>query len=96
MHTLLVIIHASAMVVSFGLMSGALILGFLGKKIAAFAATLATIGTAIGGVSGVILLLGAPLSWQCATLTAYLIIMSALYIFGFGMGIADDARLIRS
>lgn len=96
MHTFIVLIHVSMMVGSLVLMSAALGLGIFGKKSAAIIATFGEIVTVLGALSGVVLLLGAPLSLQCALLTAYVVVMTTIYIFGFGMGNADEARFIRS
>jgi hypothetical protein len=96
MHTLFVIIHVASMVTSLGFMATALLMGFFGKKAAATIATFGAVMTASGGISGVFLLLSAPLSMECALLTIYLITMSALYIFGFNMGYAENARFIRN
>lgn len=95
MHTILVLVHVSMMISSLALMSAATGLGFFGKRVAATLATIGELATVIGGLVGVVLLLGSPLSIECATLTAYLAGITALYVFGFGMGNADEARLIR-
>lgn len=96
MHTFILISHIVAMIASMGLMGGAVVMGLMGKRSAASVATMGMIITVIGVMGGAILLLGAPLSIQCATLTGYLLAATGLYVFGFGMGQADDARLIRS
>ncbi len=95
MHTIIVIIHVIAMMISLGLMSTAVVMGLFGKQSAVNVATLGLGATAVGGVSGTFLLLGAPLTIQCAILTAYLIGVTALYVFGFALGDAENARLIR-
>lgn len=95
MHTIVLVTHIVMMIASLGLMSLSIALGLFGKRSAAITATIGEAATLIGGLSGVILLLDAPLSFQCATLTAYLIGVTSLYVFGFGMGNADEARLIR-
>lgn len=77
-------------------MVAALGLGLFGKKIAVLVATASEVLTVAGGLTGMVLLLGAPLSIQCATLTAYVIGMTLLFVIGFGMGSADEARLIRA
>lgn len=96
MHTLLIIFHVIAMISSVALMSGAVVVGFLGKHQAATLASYGMIATALGALSGAALLLLAPLSFECVVLTAYVAGMTALYVFGFAMGSADEARLIRS
>lgn len=77
-------------------MSSAVVVGLLGKQQAAAIASYGMIATAIGALSGAMLLLTAPLSIECVILTAYVAVMTALYVFGFAMGSADEARLIRS
>lgn len=96
MHTFVLITHIITMVASLALMGGALGLGLFGRRSAAATATVGMIVTLIGVLSGGILLLGAPLSIECAILTAYLLAATGLYVFGFGMGQADEARFIRS
>jgi len=96
MHTLLVTLHVIAMIASLALMSSAVLLGLFGKHAAAATATIGMVVTAAGTFAGGLLLLGAPLSIQCALLTGYLAAVSALYVFGFAMGNAKEARLIRS
>lgn len=95
MHIFLVIIHVIAMMSSLALMSSAILMGLFGKRSAAAVATLAMYFTTAGGLSGAILLLAAPLTVQCALLTAYLVVTTAIYVFGFGTGYADTARFIR-
>ncbi len=95
MHTLILITHITMMVSSMALMGSALLFGVVGKKSAARVATAGQVATVIGGIGGGLLLLGAPLSFECALLTAYLLAMTALYVYGFGMGNAQNARLIR-
>jgi len=96
MHTTFVIIHISAMIASMVLMVSAVGFGLSGKHIAARIATIGYV-TTVGGIAiGGILLLGAPLSIQCALLTAYLLSVTVLYHFGFAFGDAENARLIRT
>ncbi|MBH2007058.1 hypothetical protein I8H83_00450 [Candidatus Saccharibacteria bacterium] len=95
MYGIIVFVHVVAMVSSMALMSGAVGLGFLGKKIALRSATLGVYATVIGTISGIGLLLDNPLSLQCVFLTAYVAGVSVLYYFGFGFGVMSDARLIR-
>ena len=95
MYTILLAAHIASMVLSLGLMSGAIAWGLRGKNSAARIATLGMIATAVGAVSGSILLIFAPLLSECLILTAYLSVVTSLYIFGFGGGFAEDARLIR-
>ena len=96
MLTFVLVTHIITMIASMGLMGGAIVLGIFGKRSAATTATIGMVITLFGVMAGAILLLGAPLSIQCAILTAYLLAATGLYVFGFGMGHADDARLIRS
>ena len=96
MHTFIILLHVSMMIISLVLMSAALGMGVFGKKSAAVVATISEVATVIGALSGTVLLLGAPLSVQCALLTMYVIAMTSIYWFGFAMGNADEARFIRS
>ena len=92
MYTLLVILHVIAMVGSIILMSGALIVGLLGKRQAAAIASYGMFATAVGALSGAALLLMAPILLECVVLTAYIAGVTALYVFGFAMGSADEAQ----
>lgn len=96
MYTSLVIIHVISMVVSLFLMSGAIGLGLFGKDVAAKVASVGMIATAFGAVTGSVLLFFAPALSECIILTSYLAAVTSLYIFGFGAGVADKARLIRN
>lgn len=95
MHAIILTIHIIMMVSSLALMGGALAFGLFGRKSAVIIATFGEVVTILGSLMGIILLLGAPLSIQCATLTAYIAGMTALYVFGFGMGDVENAKLIR-
>jgi hypothetical protein len=95
MYTILLIVHIASMIASLALMSSALIMGMYGKDAAARVATVGMMATTTGGASGTVLLIDAPLSFKCALLTAYLLSITMLYIFGFGMGRVNNARLIR-
>lgn len=95
MYTILLVIHILGMIASVGLMSGALLLGVSGNRDAARIASAGMGATVVGGFAGMILLLLAPLTMKCVILTAYLFGVAALYRFGFAMGKADRARLIR-
>jgi hypothetical protein len=95
MHSFLVVIHVASMIISLGLMAGAILLGFMGKNSAARVSTIGIVATAIGGMSGTVLLFFAPLPIQCIELTFYIAAMVSLYIFGFARGSAEAARLIR-
>lgn len=95
MHIAIVVIHVVAMIISLGFMSSAVALGLFGKRIAATLANLGLLTTVVGGLSGAALLIDSPLSIECALLTAYLVSVTALHIFGFAMGDSDRARLIR-
>jgi hypothetical protein len=96
MHTVIILVHVIAMVSSLSLVGSAVGLGLLGKRIAGVLATLGLGATAVGGFSGILLLLDAPLSLQCALLTGYLAAVTLVYVYGFAMGDVDRARLIRS
>lgn len=95
MYTALIITHVISMFLSLGLMGTAIVLGLFGKTTSARIATVGMFATGLGGGTGAVLLFDAPLSIQCATLTAYLAGVTSLYVFGFARGNADRARLIR-
>lgn len=95
MYTTLLLIHVIAMIASIGLITASVIVGIFGKRIAARIATISVGATAVGGLTGMALLLSAPLSIKCAVLTAYLLGAVSVYVYGFAMGDADKARLIR-
>jgi ABC-type uncharacterized transport system ATPase subunit len=95
MHTLLVVTHVISMILSMGLMAGAIGLGLFGKNAAAKTATVAYILSVAGFTSGLILLMGAPLTIECALLAGYLAIATVLYRYGFALGNPADARFIR-
>lgn len=96
MHTVFVVIHVVAMVTSLGLMSSAVAFGLFGKRVAASLANFGLLATVFGGLSGIVLLVDSPLSMECVILTAYLAGVTALHVFGFAMGDAERAPLIRS
>ena len=79
-----------------GLMTAALAFGLLGKQRAALVASIGMAVTLVGATLGAILLLFAPIAIECIALTAYVLGISALYIYGFGAGVAEKARLIRA
>lgn|GEM_PF-1417713 len=93
---ILLVIHIVTMILSLLLMAVATVAGLAGKRFAAILSSTGMAMTAIGGLSGGLLLLSTPLPRECVELSLYLAAMTALYIFGFAMGDADDARLIRS
>ena len=95
MYTILLITHIATMILSMSLMSGAIGLGILGKDTAVRAASLGMVATTVGAITGVILLLFAPILSACIALTAYLAAVTSLYIFGFGSGLSENARFIR-
>lgn len=95
MHSLLVTFHVVSMILSMGLMIGAVAAGLSGKTSAARIATAGFSATVIGLVSGSLLLLDSILSIQCAMLTFYLVGVTALYRYGFAFGDVSRARLIR-
>lgn len=96
MYSILVIAHVTFMIVSLALMVGAIGLGFFGKQVAVKTATVGMVTTVVGVASGFLLLLDSPLSLQCATLSAYLLLSIALYKYGFGLGDAQKARFIKA
>ena len=95
MHSVIVTIHVAAMILSMGLMTGAVAAGLFGKISAARIATVGFGVTIVGLASGGILLFDSILSLQCAMLTLYLVGVTALYRYGFAFGDATRARLIR-
>lgn len=84
------------MVVSMALMSGAIGLGIFGKQSAVKLASYGMSATVVGFVSGLLLMLAAPLTLKCAMLTSYLLAVSALYYVGYGAGNIAKARFVRS
>lgn len=96
MHEFIIVPHIVTMVASMALMTGALTLGFFGKKIAVKAATAGMILTILGFITGIILMADAPLSLQCAKLTAYVAAVTILYRFGYGFGDIKKARFVRA
>jgi hypothetical protein len=96
MNTIILGLHILAMISSIGLMTSALALGFMGKRRAAVVASVGIVVTFVGAILGAILLMLAPITIECVTLTVYVLSVSALYIFGFGAGAAQKARLIRA
>lgn len=95
MNTILLTTHIMTMIASMALMLGAVIWALRGHTVAVRMATVGMMATAVGTVSGAILLFYAPLLIQCVELTVYLAGTIALYTFGFGSGFADNARLVR-
>ncbi len=93
---MIIVIHVVAMIASLVLMTLAVAMGLAGKRSAATLANIGIIATFVGGLSGIGLLFDSPLSLKCALLTAYLLAVTALHVFGFAMGDADRARLIRA
>ncbi len=96
MLSLLLSVHIFCMVGSLGLMMCAGVLALCKVRASVTVATLSMVFTAIGSVSGGILLLFAPLSIKCVLLTMYLIVMLMVYRYGFGMGDAKKAKLLRA
>lgn len=95
MNTILLTTHIISMAASMALMLGAVIWALRGHTAAVRVATVGMVTTAVGVVSGAVLLFFAPLLIQCIELSAYLAGTIALYTFGFGSGFADNARLVR-
>jgi membrane protein implicated in regulation of membrane protease activity len=77
------------------LMITALSLGLFGLKAASHIATGGTVATAVGGMTGFMLLLDYPLSVKCVLLSIYVLGVAMLYVYGFGAGKSDSSRLIR-
>lgn len=96
MHTFILVTHILSMSLSLLLMTGAIGMALFGVKSSVTAATIGMVMTVSGFVTGSLLLLGSPLTMQCVTLTAYLLVMVVVYRFGFGMGHVENARLVRS
>lgn len=92
----LLILHVVAMMLSLLLMAAAVVMGLAGKALAATLSSAGMVATVVGGFCGGLLLLSAPLPLDCVILSVYLVAMTALYVFGFAMGDAENARLIRS
>lgn len=95
MFELVVIVHVTAMITSLALMSSAVVMGLFGKNAAVTVATLSMVVTVLGFITGIGLLLDAPLSIKCATLTAYLVGVTVLYHVGYGFGNVQKARFVR-
>jgi hypothetical protein len=95
MHTLILVTHIISMSGSLLLMAVAISLALFGVKASVKTATGGMMLTLSGFISGGLLLLSAPLSFQCVTLTAYLLAMGVVYRYGFGMGRIENARLVR-
>lgn len=95
MYIFLVSLHVIAMVLSISLMSGALVLGLLGKNLAVRVASFGAFATFVGFISGALLMIGTPLDFKCVMLTTYVIGVSVLYYFGYGFGDSTHARLVR-
>ena len=95
MYITLVLIHIVTMIASMVLMSSALIAGLLGRQVAVRLATVGMVTTVIGFVTGLCLMLGSPLTFKCAALTAYVVGVSLLHYFGYGFGDIKKPRLVR-
>lgn len=95
MYTTILTVHIISMIASMVVMSGAVIVAILGKKFAVDMASFGMIATFFGSASGIAMLLDAPLSIQCAGLTAYLVAVAAIYHVGFGFGRIEKARFVR-
>jgi hypothetical protein len=96
MHTIIVILHVTAMIASMVLMIGAVGVGFAGKKAAVRIAGAGFVSAIVGFISGGILLFGATLSIECALLTAYLVGITLFYHLGFAFGDVENAKLVRN
>lgn len=96
MYTFIVITHVSTMIASMALMSSAIGLGVFGKKAAVNIASAGAGATVIGFVSGLQLMLDSPLTLKCAMLTSYLLAVSVVYWYGYGLGRIERARFVRA
>lgn len=96
MHILILVTHIISMSASLLFMAGAIGLALFGVRASVKIATTGMIATIGGFVTGGLLLLSAPLTFQCAVLAAYLLAMVGLYRYGFGMGRVENARLVRN
>ncbi len=96
MHTFILVTHILSMSLSLLLMTGAIGMALVGMKSSVKTASIGIVATVSGFVTGGMLLLGSPLTMQCVTLTAYLLVMVGVYRFGFGMGHIENARLVQS
>lgn len=95
LHILLVVFHVASMVASISLVIAALGMGLRGRASATGMATKGLVMAVAGTASGAILLVASPAALECAILSAYLLATIALYVYGFGAGSADRARLVR-
>lgn len=95
MHTFLVVLHVSTMILSLLGMGAAIVLGLAGRTAAAQFASFSMALTLVGCGAGAVLLFDTPLSLRCALLTVYLFAMTAVFVFGFSKGSAERARFIR-
>ena len=95
MYTIILLTHIFSMIASLALMASAVGLALFGVRSSVKLASLGMITTISGFLTGAILLLSSPLSFQCIVLTAYLAGTVALYRYGFGMGRVENARLVR-
>jgi len=95
MYEFTLILHIITMIGSMALMSGAVGLGLLGKTAAVQTATAGMCTTVVGFMTGMGLMIGAPLSMKCAMLTAYVIAVGTLYYVGYGFGNVTKARFVR-
>lgn len=95
MYTLLVAIHVCAMITSMLLMSGAIGLGIFGKQLAVKIASVGMGATIVGFASGLLLMIASPLTLKCAILTSYLVVVTAVYWYGYGFGRLSQAHFVR-
>lgn len=95
MHTTLLTVHIISMIASMIVMSGAVLVALLGKRVAIEMASVGMVATFLGFASGLAMILDTPLSIQCAGLTAYLLAVTVLYHVGFGFGRIEKARLVK-
>lgn len=96
MYTFLVVTHVTTMIASMAFMSGAIGLGIFGKRIAVKVASVSMGTTLVGFGTGLLLTLDSPLTLKCAMLTSYLLAVSVVYWYGYGLGRIERARFVRA
>lgn len=89
-------LHILTMSASILFMITAVLFGLFGIKAASHIASIGTVATLVGGITGFVLLLDYPLSVKCVLLSMYVCGVAALYVYGFGAGKSAHSRLIRN
>lgn len=82
----MLVVHICMMSVSVMAMSLALMGVFFKASQAVVAAKIGMATTLVGAISGAYLLLAHPVMHECLVLTSYLVAVTVLYRFVFGMG----------